>query len=620
MKRYLLYLFTLFFFASCMEQSGVRSRYVSGDNDLNNGGGTTGATNSGNGANPGNGGITVPTEEINPQVEIRHLIEPKIDSDSNTGAYVRKLTIPKNYEGFLYVAGLNVSSLSQNIVKVRFRFGWNRDPIDIEATVTTAPGLTPQTNTEVLVLNFLNAPFRDLTLPYSLYDYNDYDYSGDDENKPSTPTQYNRDAGLFCRGLRLQDDPTFTGNLANGCTGPNDVCKYAYASVLDKGLTNDLTSVAMRPTTIQVETGNSSGYYTDNEAIMLNRCLPDKSGSFKFSETKTMAYLGVQNINGVNYRYEGPFLANNLAGWEIAGSALTNTYGLFTGYLDSGNVNTGYGSKLFPLFTQRQLPQGVEHLGSIRPDDTKVITQLNSSGPSDWMDGCNARVGTVAPVTGENIGSCNVTSSLEIIALQEDGTEKVVDKTIEVKLQVVKPSVLNTDGEDVLSGSFQSCTSSSQCGTGSCCFNKRCWSKSIVSQCAEESQGVGNLPTGQACGSDLECSSLCCNPGTGRCGVHDTESTPAVTCSKPFGQKCIAKEWCQKETVTQCFIVKTGFDSQNQTTCALRCFTTQEHGDCMNGTCVAGPKPDIPVFNPNDPNRCDSAYDPSELPINIQSN
>src|SRR5690606_30110121 len=112
--------------------------------------------------NPGNGGITVPTEEINPQVEIRHLIEPKIDSDSNTGAYVRKLTIPKNYEGFLYVAGLNVSSLSQNIVKVRFRFGWNRDPIDIEATVTTAPGLTPQTNTEVLVLNFLNAPFRDL--------------------------------------------------------------------------------------------------------------------------------------------------------------------------------------------------------------------------------------------------------------------------------------------------------------------------------------------------------------------------------------------------------------------------------------------------------------------------
>lgn len=619
MKRYLFILFTLAFFTSCMEQAPINSRYIAGDGKLDNGGGTTGNTNSGNGANPGDGGISVPTEEINPQVEIRHLIEPKIDQDSNTGAYVRKLTIPKNYNGFLYVAGLNISSLSQNIVKVRFRFGFNRDPIDISATVSTAPGLTPQTNTEVLIMDFHNSPFRDLTLPYGLYDYNDYDFTDTDENKPSTPTQYNRDAGLFCRGLRLQDDPTFTGNHANGCTGPSDVCKYAYASILDKGLVDNTNSVARIPTTIQVETGNSSGYYNDAESIMINRCLPDRMGSFKFSDTKTFNYLTTNhNIDGKGYRYEGPFSANNHGNWEIRGSALTNTYGLFSGYLEPGNVNSAYGSKLFPLYTQRDILKGIEHFGSSVPDGFKEISSLINNGPSFWMDGCNARVGTVAPVTGENIGSCNVTSSLEIIAVDDDGVERVIDKTIEVKLQIVKPSIINLDGDDVISGSFQSCTSSSQCGSGSCCFNKRCWSKSIVSQCAEESQGVGNLEPGQACGSDLECSSLCCNPGTGRCGTHDTESTPAVTCSKPFGQKCIAKEWCQKETVTRCFIVKTGFDSQNQTTCALRCYTTQEYGDCMNGTCVSGPKPEIPVFNPNDPNRCDTAYDPSELPINIQ--
>lgn len=621
-----LFILLLAFFITSCEDVGVRSRYIANDSNID--GGTTAGSGNGNSSNPTDGGVTTEPEEVDPQVEIRHLIEPKVDSNSETGAYVRKLTLPKNYNGFLYVAGLNVSSLSDRVTHVRFNFGVNKSPITIPATISTAAGLTPQTNTEVLVLDMRDEPFRNVRLLYDLFDYNSYDFTGADENKLDTPVQNNRDKNLFCRGVLLEDDPTFTGNIANGCSGSSDVCKYAYAKVLDKGLVRNDSGLALYPKGVQAES-NGSGYYQDANSTILNRCLPDRSSNYKFNDSINFgAYLSSASIDSVSYSYVGPYQATGLGNWQISGSALTNAYGIFESYLDPANPNTtaklnsGVGSKLFPLYTQIQLGVGVEHFGSDTPDGVKSAgNELNVSGPSYWMDGCNARASTRAEITNESIGSCNVTASIEIIALGDDGeTEVVVDKTTEVKLQLVKEATLNTDGENILSSSFQSCTTSSQCGSGSCCFNNRCWSKSIVSQCIDESQNVGNLVPGEACNSDLQCASLCCNPSTGRCGVHDTYANPPVLCSKPFGQACIAKEWCAKETKTQCFIVKTGFDSQNQVTCALRCYTTQEFGDCQNGRCVAGPTPEVPVFNPNDPNRCDEAYDPSELPINIQSN
>ncbi|MEX0798881.1 MAG: hypothetical protein WD025_05525, partial [Bacteriovoracaceae bacterium] len=138
----------------------------------------------------------------------------------------------------------------------------------------------------------------------------------------------------------------------------------------------------------------------------------------------------------------------------------------------------------------------------------------------------------------------------------------------------------------------------------------------------EDLPTYGNAKPGDSCQSDNECGSLCCNQSTGKCAPHDTLSDPQVLCSKPSGLSCIAKEWCMKHPITQCFIVNTGFDAQGQKTCALRCYTYEEFGDCrasagsIAGVCVAPDQPEQPVFNPSDPNRCDQAIDPADVPIN----
>jgi hypothetical protein len=99
-----------------------------------------------------------------PKVEIRHLIEPNLSTDltystgtgqAAGGSYVRKLTIPKNFAGRLYLAGINIGSLSSRHVKVRFKFGVNREMVTIPATVSQAPGITPQTPISVLVMDIL---------------------------------------------------------------------------------------------------------------------------------------------------------------------------------------------------------------------------------------------------------------------------------------------------------------------------------------------------------------------------------------------------------------------------------------------------------------------------------
>src|SRR5690606_3408071 len=80
----------------------------------------------------------LPIADEIPRVELRHLIQPNLQGTSRFsngtglnggGSYVTKLTLPKNYAGFLYLAGINITSLMSNHVTVRFRFGVNRHPI-----------------------------------------------------------------------------------------------------------------------------------------------------------------------------------------------------------------------------------------------------------------------------------------------------------------------------------------------------------------------------------------------------------------------------------------------------------------------------------------------------------
>jgi hypothetical protein len=628
---FILTTFMMFSLTSCTDVASSRAK-TTADQIVDGG-------EFGQGGNSGGGNSAIGDQEAidnaevieTATVEIRHLIEPKLTDGNGGGTYEKKLTLPKNYNGLLYLAGINISSLASKNVKVRFNFGLDSSPITIDATVSTAAGLTPQTDVQVLILDLKSKPFNDIQLIYDLFDYNDYDFTGDGSLKPNEPVQSNRNKKLYCRGLKLQDDPSFTGNLTSGCTSSTDVCKYSYAKVIDQGLVSVIGGVdaPITPNEAEVQSGTTT-YYEDSDAIKLSRCLPNNPSiggfSYKFDDV-VASFSGLtltsNTINGNTYQYKGPYRLTSTNSWEINPDAsnITNAmfgvYGLFgskQNLIGNGLANDPYmyNSKLFPLATKFDLLKDTEYLGAATPDGGKGITFMTANGESQWMDGCNARATTVDTITGENVGSCNVTSRVEIIAIDDDGNETPISSK-EVKLQLVKPSTINSTGDDVLLSSFQSCSSSNQCGSDECCINKRCWDKSIVSQCVEDMPTYGLLNPGASCSSDYECSSLCCSQTTGRCAVHDTLQDPPVLCSKGSGQKCIAKEWCAKQPVTRCFIIKTGFDPQGGQTCALRCYTFEEFGDCANGICKPPPAPVMPTFNPNDPNRCAAACDPPDF-------
>ena len=566
------------------------------------------------------------------KVEIRFLIEPKIDDDSDGGEYNRKLTVPKNYNGFLYVAGINISSIADQNISVRFKFGVDSSEIVVPAVVSTAPGLTPQTDVEVLILDMRARPFEDIQLLYDLYDYNSYDFdgTGSDPGALTVPVNLNRDDKLFCRGLSLKDDSTFKGNLVGGCSGSTDICKYSYAKVVDKGLilagTPDLPIVPSEINAMKL----AGGYFFDTDSVKLDRCLPNNpdltASSYIFDGAISFTSFGTTSntlIGTDTYYYNGPYRAINGGNWEIRNSALLNAqFGIFqTGISDvntdgsilGSELDIGYRSFLFPLYSKFDLLKDTQYMGSTVPNLEKVLTTMAGNGESLWMDGCNSRASTVHDITGEHIGSCSVTATIEIIATASDGTVSVLDMTDEVKLQLVKPATLNTTGDNVLLSSFEQCSSSNQCGSDSCCINNRCWSKSVASSCIEDLPSFGNQETGELCNTDYQCASLCCNKIDGRCAPHNTISESPSFCSKPTGQSCVAKEWCQKTPVTSCGIVSTGTDAFGGVTCALRCITVEVFGECTAddgtgaGTCKPACQPPAVIFNPNDPNRCNAA-------------
>lgn len=623
------------------------------------GGGTTGGTSG------SSGGSTV----VAPRVEIRNLVEPKITTGdypsyftgtglSGAGTYVRKLTLPKNYQGLLYLGGININSLAGRFVKVRFTFGVSREQVTVPATVARAPGITPNTEIDVLVMDLKNRPFDSQRLIYDLYDYRDYTPTtpGDPATIPA-PVETNRDANLYCRALRLQDDPSFNGQgacdgkYADGSAFPDERCLYTYAKNVDRALSLTATSPSF-PTLAQVDlTTDRRGYYHQTVTTLLNRCLPDKEIDFS---NPTVIASGVSNPtsgtgvadlsfttfnqqqtivqNGTPVQavvYQGPFKAINADNWEITGEAVFSPWGLyesasplvlldsvlppgssFSTKLDAAHLSL---SKMFPRFTYLDLQTGISYLKTEQADlSAKSVALQPVGGATELVDGCNARVQSVN-FQGEHIGSCNASGKIEILATNDEGVDIVMAETSEVVVQLVRPTQISGQNEEYLYSNFKSCSNSNQCGSGECCFNQRCWSTELVTQCVESAQTVGNSPIGAACASDFECSSLCCNRSTGRCGVHDNRLSPPVLCNKPYGQFCIAKEWCQRSTVTNCYIVKTGTDPEGNVTCAKRCYNTQEFGDCRSGICQPPPPGLNPNFNPNAPNACEDAIDPPQL-------
>jgi hypothetical protein len=663
-----------------------------------------GESASGVGAGATTSGVGSGTTYIPPKVEIRHLIEPNLSTDPNYtsgtgygggGSYLRKLTLPKNFQGRLYLAGINIGTLSNRLVKVRFKFGVGRDAITIPAVVSSAPGITPQTNINVLVMDMRSEPFRNVRLTYDLFDYNEY-------SSTQTPVQDNRDTGLYCRGLRVEDDPTFVG--VGQCDGlqPDEECLYAYAKVMDQGLVKAVVNgsstvlVPSVPTLPQVKSVTGNAYYQDSMTQNFKKTLSDNNlGPFKFSEaavplnstdavswdflnpTLSTIDWAAKVFNSSNYYYRGPYRLVNRAEWHFKFADPVGTKKLFrlnsrtyTGpsvavpeydgsYTPGSNANglscsshtecsslhcnqgscairksigsicsshtecsslscnlgsgqcaqpkTYFGSYLFPLATQMNLVANVPHLSSAIWSGPRTESTLVVPGKTLWMDGSNARAQSKNSDL-EHVGSCNVSATIEIIAKDSNGNEYIVSLSEDVKLQLVRPILHYTDsGNDVLYSNFKTCSSNASCGGSECCFNNRCWDETLVSQCYDSASTQGNRQVGEGCGTDLDCSSLCCNRSSGLCAPHNTILSPAVLCSKPIGDFCIAKDWCQKTPVVRCLVVKTGTNTLGDVTCRQQCYTTSEFGECKAGTCIAPFQDTIPVFDPNDPNACDDA-------------
>jgi hypothetical protein len=266
-----------------------------------------------------------------------------------------------------------------------------------------------------------------------------------------------------------------------------------------------------------------------------------------------------------------------------------------------------YNSYMFPLATKLDLVTNVTHVASNEVDGIRTEQNLSAPGKTLWMDGSNARAQS-KNYDLEHMGSCNVSATIDIVAKDDSNNEFVIALSKDVKLQLVRPTQYKTDtGNEVLYNNFKSCTASTGCSSSECCYNNRCWDQTLVSQCMDSTSTQGNKIIGETCSTDLECSSLCCNRTSGLCAPHNTLLAPAVLCSKPIGDSCIAKEWCQKTTIVKCYVIKTGTDTLGNTTCRQQCYNVEQFGDCKNGICVSPPQDTIAPFDPNDPNACNNA-------------
>ena len=617
---FLILLLVSFLLSSCIKNSGLRARNIASSVGNLAGGKTKGSAAVPEGSNTGTVGSGAGASTQ--LVELSNFIDPF------DGTYKKKLTIPKNFKGNLYLAGLNVASLNNRLIKVRFSFGREKQAISLNATLARAPGIVPNTSIQVLVIDMNQSPFTDMRLGYDLYDYNDY-------SNPATDVVTDpRDGGLYCRGLLLEDDPTYIQGSGTGCNGivppatlavptpAASVCKYSYAKITDATLqypvvTTSSTTPPVSTTTMydKIPTRPSlwpAGGSAPAAAVDLlsNMCLPDfDQASFLsiISPTYNLSTLP----NGL--LYSAPYRSINSAEWQLSGAAIVSPTGLYAGSA------TGFQSLLFPRAGKLNLSANVQYYGSISPFTSRSLMLSDSSGTTQYVDGCNLRVMNYDPSSNESIGSCNVTASVEIYYLNDANQEVSITKDSGVKLQLIRPSITDYQGKEVLASAFKTCSSSTTCGTNECCYNSRCWSKDLVTQCVDQLPVIGNQVIGASCKSDFECSSLCCNTSTGACAAHNPNGNPPIFCSKSPGQQCVTKDFCRQDYISTCQVTKTGLVTAgtNAPICTLRCVPVLTYGTCVgtgpSSACVPPVQPAIP--SASDVAGCVGAVDPVTTPI-----
>lgn len=598
---------------ACMPEEGNGGRgRTSKNNSTNSNNPSDGSGNGGTGSLPGDTVIDGSGQEAlqSLRVELTHLVDPF------TGTYKKKITIPKNFTGELNISGINLTALRSKILKVRIFTGHNlQSDIVLDATINKAPGIVPDQGIQVLSVNMNSAPFSSMTLPYDLYDYNDYG-----ANPSLEPVTGNRDGGLYCRGLDLKYDPTFSGPTSSGaltCTSSDVKCLYAYAKIQDSTLYDDATKLTLTPSLPQVwmanVTGSSTIFKPTIGESLQGMCLPDRMDS-----------AGLANIFGINgitlgdtfiqsgktYQYRGPYRETAKSLWRIGGSAIFNSkYGIYKASQIIPNESNvaGFQSLLFPLAGKMSLSANKKYLGSDDFFGLRSDFETTLMNTTNYMDGCNLRVSSYNPQTNEGVGSCNVSAYIEVFYIQ-DGKEVVVTKDHTLKVQIVRASITNYLGQEVLASSFNSCETSATCGGSECCFNKRCWSKDLVSSCLEDFKGTGNLVVGESCSSDFECASLCCNQTIGACSPHNPNAAVPVLCNKAATQSCVTKEFCKPEFIQVYQKVKLpNLSSTGKVQCTIRSTAVETYGACTSGKCIPPVQPPQPQFDLTD---CSDAVDP----------
>lgn len=581
---------------SCIENAGVRGKKAISGSNLSGGG----SSGNGSGSLPNGSGVGSSDNTVQSvKVELSHLVDPF------DGTYKKKVTIPKNYKGNLYLAGLNVGALQDKLVKVRFNFGVDKQSVVLDATIARAPGIIPNTDIQVLVVDMNSRPFSKMRLVYDLFDYNDY------SDPAKEPVQDARDGGLYCRGLNLSDDPTFDSSTSTNatCSQLTDKCLYAYAKITDATLYDSTSGLTTIPTRPQIWTLGAGSSRTPSIALSsTSMCLPDHEDVVGFNDLFALSLTGLNyNDSILGMRYRGPYRAINPVAWRVQGNAIFNsTKGLFEIMNSPLDPYTGFRSMLFPRAGKVKLNQDVRYFGSTDRFGVRGTMVADSTGTSKYVDGCNLRVMGYDVATAESVSSCNVNGSIEVFYIK-DGAEVNITTERSIKLQLIKASSTNSEGKEVLTSAFKRCESSSTCGSDECCFNSRCWSKELVTQCVDQTPVIGNQEIGANCSSDFECSSLCCNQSTGSCAPHNPNGAAAVLCSKTAGQTCVAREFCKPEFIATCKIVKTGTNSDGTVACTLRCPAVETYGECSAGRCIPPVVPAVPPFDPKD---CSQAVDP----------
>ena len=388
--------------SSCVENTGVRGKANKAITNLAN--------------NPGSGSNALPDADSDAtaalqsvRVELSHVVDPF------DGSYKKKLSIPKNFKGNLYLAGLNVGALSNKLVKVRFNYGLDRQSVTLDATVARAPGIIPQTDIQVLVINMNGKPFKDMRLGYDLYDYNDY--TTDPTKEPVTDP---RDSGLYCRGLQLEDDPTFDSSTAVNatCSTATDKCLYAYAKITDATLYTTstsaagLTSIPTRPQVWSLATGSA---VPTAAASLGSMCLPDAGDVAGINNLFSLSLSSITYGTAVSTMfYRGPYRAINTSSWKITSNAIFSSNGLFETKVPAFGSYTGLSSLLFPRAGRLALNQDIRYAGSSSHFGARSTLVANSSGTTEFVDGCNIRAMNYNTATAEGIGSCTVNASIEV--------------------------------------------------------------------------------------------------------------------------------------------------------------------------------------------------------------